>query len=103
MTHIYTVTALTKDSLKNRCFGFFFNETDARVTCFNNHGDLQECLYQHLVIEKQSDGIHSPAEVIQWYKWIGEDSLSESDGRWVECERPDFGTIGYLTNFNEIG
>jgi hypothetical protein len=97
MTYIYTVTALEKDGLHGRCFGFFFNETDARVTAFNNHCDLQECLYQYLVIEKQFDGIHALAEVIQWYFWS---NLTE---HWEECSEPNKERFNGIINWSGIG
>jgi len=98
MSHIYTITAITKDSETTRCFGFFFNETDARISAFGNYGDLQECLYDYLVIEKQLGGIHALAEIVQWYQW------SDSTEHWEECEYPFIRKfVGTITNWNGIG
>lgn len=105
--YIYTVTAITKDAkgpFSSRCFGFFFNESAARIAAINNHGGMNECLYCYLVIEKQGPGIHARAEPIQWYRWVGEHELSDGEeGCWIECERPNSEKFACIVNWNNIG
>ena len=95
--YIYTVTAITKDGNDGRCFGFFFNETDARIAAYGDYGGLQESLYRYLVVEKQSNGIHALSEVIQWYEW------GDSTEHWEKCEQPEFEGFRGITNWNGIG
>ena len=103
MNEIYTITALTNSKRDmSRCFGFFFNESVARGAALNNHGSIQECLYEYLVIEKQKQGIHAHAQDIQWYKWIDTDK-ENWDGCWIECSRPKGEGFDNTINFNCIG
>jgi hypothetical protein len=101
--NIYTITALTdtrKDS--SRCFGFFFSESAARIAASNNHGSMQECLYEYLVIEKQGEGIHAHAKDVQWYSWVDTDKKNW-DGYWCECDRPKGESFDGIINFNCVG
>jgi hypothetical protein len=103
MNHICTVTAITKDRRAlSRCFGYFFTENAARIAAINNHGGMHECLYDYLVIEKQSEGIHAHAQDVQWYKWIDTDRESW-EGYWYECDRPKGEGFDSIVNFNCIG
>ena len=102
---IYTVTSITKDGRDSRCFGYYFSEVKARNAVTLNYGGLQECLYEYIVIERQTEGIHAIAEQIQWYHWVGPDELSDllEEGRWEKCERPqEEGFVG-ICNWNGVG
>lgn len=47
---------------------------------------MEERLYNYLVIEEIKEGIHSIAEVVQWYQWD-----RENDHGWKEIETPKTG------------
>jgi hypothetical protein len=81
ITSIYKPKPPSRDDC-NRCFGYYLYEYDAREAVRDNHGEMQECLYNFLVIEKIDEGIHRHAEVIQWYEW--------RDNKWTEISPPKF-------------
>ena len=66
---------------------------------------MQECRYKYLVLEMKREGIHIIASQLSWFEWVGEDSLSDKEGKWVElkeCDKwPKFAFSA--CNFNEIG
>jgi hypothetical protein len=110
MKEIFTVTAVTRQKDKNhssRCFGFFFDRDSAIEAIKTNHGDMEECYYSYIVLERQYAGIHALATQMAWYKWVGPHSLSDSEveGKWVELqgedEWPEF-SHGII-NWNGIG
>jgi hypothetical protein len=100
---IYTVTAITKDGKDGRCFGFYFGLESAKHAVNINHCDMQECLYEYVVIEKQGEGIHIIAEQIQWYKWTGGNSLNDNPGEWMGCAAPTEEGFAYTINWAGIG
>jgi len=59
---------------KNRCrasrtFGFFNTYTEAYGAVMTNMGNMQECLYEYLVLEYIEPGIHPDVHVEQWFVW----------------------------------
>ena len=100
MNYIYTITAITEDGKDSRCFGFYFSEASARLAALNNYGSMDECLYDYLVIERQKEGIHSFANVLQWYVWEHPDGEM---GYWVIGEQPVGKRFEGITNWNGIG
>ncbi len=91
MKHIYTITAIPNESSKHppRCFGYYFTEQEAYGAALGNYGGMDECLYNHLVIEKLAPGIHSSvdAEQVFWFEWVG-GQRDKRDGFWAECKKP---------------
>lgn len=65
-----------------RTFGFFKNISDAQSAVENNQGEMHECLYDYLVLEKIDCGIHPLAQEEIWYTW--------KDERWTPCEEPEW-------------
>jgi len=99
---IYLITSIFRDPHEfrkghTRTFGYYKALLDAINAVENNYGDMQECLYNYIVIEELHEGIHSLVEKEYWYNWVGERSLSENSGKWVLCEKPDWaaGTINW--------
>ena len=66
----------------HRCFGYYLAEYGAREAVKDNYGQMQECLYNFLVIEKIDQGIHAIAEVVRCYEW--------RDDKWTEIPPPKF-------------
>jgi hypothetical protein len=99
---IYLITSIFRDPRKfqygsTRTFGYFHDLDNAISAVENNYADMQERLYNYIVIEELSEGVHSFVEKEYWYNWVGERSLSENSGKWVLCEKPDWaaGTINW--------
>lgn len=92
MKYIYTITSLrviNKNIISGhriqaeRTFGFFFNEKSAIDAVLNNKGNLEEYLYNYLVIEKLSEGIHPRVISEIWFQWITD--------RWIPIpQKPDY-------------
>jgi hypothetical protein len=100
---IFTVTAIDihdRGFVRCRCFGYFHTDTEALVAVTDNSGDLQECKYTHIVIEKQHCGIHAEAVDLYWFEWI---DYVLTGGEWVACDRPKVDDGATITNFNGIG
>lgn len=86
MIEIFTITGLyygnydiTKDRITSdnnvrsrRCFGFYNKLSDAISAVANNYGDMEEGLFNFLVIESLPEGIfRTPTDSI-WYEWSDE-------------------------------
>lgn len=84
---IYTVTAITKEGGRSRCFGYYFGQQKAYEAALGNYGGMDECLYDYLVIEKIGPGIHAivDSEQVFWFKWLHEKGF---DGCWIACKKP---------------
>ena len=92
---IYTVTAAYKqEPLKDfsvrgdryRTFGFFHELKEARKAVRENRCDLHECLYNFLVIERYTEGIHSFGDIAEFYEWKDEKG-DVWDGKWKKLSR----------------
>lgn len=69
---IYTVTAIDEIKMppcNSRVFGWFTELEEAQEAVNENRYDLHECLYDFIVIEQISEGIHCCASKEWWYKW----------------------------------
>lgn len=76
----------------HRCFGFSPTSNMAEDWVEANSCDMHECLYDFIVIEEMSHGIHCECTQIQWYTWdhdVEEYSCLVPD-KWVKIESPDW-------------
>jgi len=62
----------------SRTFGFFVNMEDAVETVRRNIGNLEECLYDYVVI---GEGIHAEVKSEKWFKW-------DEEKGWTDCDKP---------------
>jgi hypothetical protein len=53
----------------SRTFGFFNTYGEAYKEIRDNGRNLQECLYEYLVLEYIEPGIHSQVHKAEWWKW----------------------------------
>lgn len=79
---MYFITSIVSDEKfrHKRTFGYALDLSTATDYVDCNAGNMQECLYDYLLIEKIGPGICSEAEQIAWYKW--------EYPHWVKCKRP---------------
>jgi hypothetical protein len=83
---IYTITSLIDKEgdeiwdLSNRTFGYYFHLSDAIKAVEENRGDIQECLYTHVVIEGLKEGIHPDIVEEVWFEW------NKEQKKWVRLE-----------------
>ena len=82
ITAIYDEPGLFIHRKARRTFGYFHTIDDAIKAVVENRGNMQECLYNYLVIEGIGEGIHRLAEQEIWYEW--------KDGKWTLCNKPEF-------------
>ena len=66
----------------HRTFGFFNTYNEAYDAVQKNLYNMQECLYDYLVMEYIEPGVHPTVHKEEWYKW--DDEIS----RWIFIERP---------------
>jgi 8-oxo-dGTP pyrophosphatase MutT (NUDIX family) len=69
---IYTVTAIRKsgDVIKDkRTFGWFPDMEQALDAIQTNAGSMEECIYTHIVLERNTAGIHGYGETLGWFLW----------------------------------
>lgn len=66
----------------HRTFGFYKERSNACEAIDENRGNMQECLYNFLVLEELAEGIHPEVRVELWYKW------DEQWRRWIPCNKP---------------
>ena len=79
----------SKRPWKKRCWGWFMNLADAKKSVEMNSGDMYECEYLWVVIEKVRSGICSGGytpEQMQWYFYIPHKVYSK--GHWAPCKQP---------------
>lgn len=82
--HIYTITAfqnLDKDygtSGSIRCFGYSMDFEYADSSVRNNVTDINEKIYNYVVIEKVKDGLNPVARKRWFYKYNIEEDIYES-------------------------
>ncbi len=70
----------TEFSIDCRCWGYYPTLEEAKKAVKENYGNMIECIYDYLVIEKYKPGVMQIAKDIAWYK--------EIDNRWIPCEKP---------------
>lgn len=56
-------------SCRSRTFGFANDFNEAFQYIQENRGNMEECLYDYLVVEYIEKGIHPMVHVEQWFKW----------------------------------
>lgn len=74
-----------------RTFGFFDRYHEAFLTIKDNVGNMQESLYDLIVLEYIEPGIHPKVYSDEWYRWDYEKS------KWVHTVRPP--EFQNVTNF----
>lgn len=55
--------------LNSRTFGFYANHLEALVAINENRGNMEECLYDYIVLESIDEGIHPLVKSAEWWKW----------------------------------
>jgi len=89
---MFFITAIIskENSCRNkRTFGYALDLLTAMDYVKHNAGDMHECLYDYLLIEKIGPGIHPEAEQVVWYKW--------EHPNWVRCNQPI--EFSYIVNW----
>lgn len=84
---MYFITAICKDRDNEnsiRCFGYFNLALDAINAVLQNRGDIQECLYNHVVIEKIGEGIHTDPDSELWFEW------DYDELKWLPINKPEW-------------
>jgi hypothetical protein len=88
MTCIYTVTSIVPPKSEgkwpgdSRAFGWFATHEEALLAVRKNQGEMSECRYSYIVIERSYPGIHALAEAIYWAEW------NTKQRCWKRCKRP---------------
>jgi len=62
-----------------RTFGYYKDESEAHEAIAENRCNMQECLYNYLVLENIDEGIHPEVISEEWFRW---------EDKWVPCEKP---------------
>lgn len=98
---IFTLTSVAKtrtalSPINARCFGYFLTLDDALAAVEENTGNMQEGLYDYLVIEETRPGIHAETVNESWFEWKTDDSQSG----WVAITKPDLHGDTTVTNFS---
>ena len=89
---IYTLTTTIGDwgkegaTCNKRVWGFYFTEEKARNAIVENIGNMQDCMYDYLVLERwPAEGVIAMADQEIWFCW------NESSGGWQEIhDKPAF-------------
>ena len=63
-------------------FGYKFGKAEVLRAVQENEGEMHECLYNYLVIERIGQGVLALAKDEQWFKW--------NDGKWMACPKPEW-------------
>jgi len=70
---MYFITALQSNPRPGqpykRCFGFHLDLFTAIDSVSDNVGNMHECIYDYIVIEHFSPGIHPIADNDVWFRW----------------------------------
>lgn len=54
---------------KQRTFGFYNTYNEAYEAVKTNRGNMEECIYDYIVMEYIEPGIHPMVHSTQWWKW----------------------------------
>ncbi len=87
----------TNYSRPQRTFGFFNTYVDALSAIYENRYNMQECLYDFIVLEYIESGIHALVLNTEWYKWTDK-PMSNDNGKW-ECVEKCPKEFTGITNF----
>lgn len=73
-----------------RTFGFYNTYNEAWEAVRENRGNMEECLYDYLVIEYIEPGIHPQVHKEEWYEWDADMPLPENagHGKWMPTMKP---------------
>lgn len=84
------ITALTRldRSHDSRCFGYYPDKDETLTAVKENRGDLNEGIYDYLVVEKISEGMHSIAEEETGFRWVDMVVSYWTRGYWEEISKP---------------
>ena len=87
---MYFISVLTslEPSHKARCLGYFLSKDEALAAVKENRDGLDEGIYDYLVVEKISEGIHPAAEQEIWFRWVQRVGSSMIRGYWEEIPKP---------------
>ena len=58
---------------RKHTFGFYNTYNEAYTAVKENRGNMEECLYDYLVMEYIEPGIHPMVHSEQWWRWNGAD------------------------------
>lgn len=93
---MYFLTSIflpAKGSDRKRCtrtFGYFLTLQEAMKAREENRGNMMECLYNYLIIERFDPGIHSLAEEVYWAKW------DDERNKWKAIDQPPPELVGII-------
>ena len=87
---MYFISVLTtlEPSRKARCLGYFSSKDEALAAVKENRDGLDEGVYDYLVVEKISEGIHPVAEEEIWFQWVKRVGSHCDRGYWEEIPKP---------------
>jgi len=86
---IFTVTSVQESnkhegSESSRCWGWYPTYKDASEAVKLNDGDMHECSYTYIVIERIPWGTLGSSypnyKIMQWFKW--------KNNKWKKCKPP---------------
>lgn len=63
------VNAAKAKDRNRRTFGFYNSYNEACAAVSDNRGNMEECLYDFLVVEYIEPGIHPLVLIEEWWKW----------------------------------
>ena len=73
LTSLFTDEVAQRSSMlladRRRTFGFYNTYIEAYMAVKENRMNMQECLYNYLVLEYIEPGIHPTVHAIEWWKW----------------------------------
>lgn len=75
-----------------RCFGYFTTFNRAVEAIKENRGNMEECLYDYLVLEEFGEGIFNCSEKEVWFRW--DDSLRKWNGVYKPEELENIVSFG---------
>lgn len=86
---MYFITALTglDRSFDTRCFGYYPAREEALLAVQENRCDLNEGIYNNIVVEKIDKGIHSITEEEIWFEWLQTGEYL-GEGNWHQIAKP---------------
>lgn len=68
-----------------RTFGYYNKYQHALRAVKKNYGNMCECLYNYLIMEKIGEGIHAIADdKTYWFKW------DDAKNKWTPCDKPEW-------------
>ncbi|SDI57448.1 hypothetical protein [Desulfosporosinus hippei] len=95
---MYFITALTglDESSNTRCFGYYPTREEALLAVLENRCDLNEGIYNNIVVERIDKGIHSITEEETWFQWL-QTGKYLGEGNWHQISKPP--ETDHITNY----